>query len=138
MIQLSKTSISSKGISNKEKYYLISIKDLGRKTHVSELVVDEEVLFWLRDVSSLPAREPGPEGISYGGSGSRAVDKDEAEETARMGETAPGEDVRTGAFSETDGVLHVQEVQHGYEVFAEGLERWEWVAEIETLLLNDW
>lgn len=55
-----------------------------------------------------------------------------------MGETAPGEDVRAGAFSETDGVLHVQEVQHGYEVFAEGLERWEWVAEIETILLIDW
>lgn len=54
------------------------VKQLGHKTHVSKLVVDEEVLLGLRDVCSLPAGEPGAEGIRYGRCGAGAVHQDEA------------------------------------------------------------
>lgn len=98
------------------------VKQLGHKTHVSKLVVDEEVLLGLRDVCALPAREPGAEGIRYGGCGAGAVHQDEAQQAARVRDAAAGEHVGPGAFPQPYSVPHVEEIQNRDQVFAKRLE----------------
>lgn len=123
-----KTQVSRMLETKTKEEYLITVNKLSLITHMTKLVVDQEVFLRLRNIGSLPSREPCPERISYWRRGGCAVDQDKTQETTRMSQATSCEDIGSCSFSKADSVADMKEVQNSDQVFTECLERRKLVA----------
>lgn len=90
-------------------------------------MVEQEVLLGLRDLPAAPLHELVLEGVHDGGGRAGAIDEHEAEQAARVRETAACQYVGARTLTQPHRILHVQEVQHSDQIFSQRLQRGELV-----------